>query len=95
MSVNVIVNLKSDPAKLAEFGDVIESVKTELPKAEGFISVDIYRNQEDESEFTLVEAWESQDHHANYIKSVAESGNWEELMSFLAGEPTRQYYSQV
>lgn len=95
MSVNVIVNLKSDPAKAADFGDVIESVKTELPKADGFISVDIYRNNQDASEFTLVEAWESEDHHASYIKSVSESGSWEELMSYLASEPTRQYFDQV
>ncbi|WP_223670536.1 putative quinol monooxygenase [Kangiella shandongensis] len=95
MSNNVIVHFNVKENKLPDFMEVMESVKNDLPKVEGCISVDIFRNVDNTNRFTLVETWDTVQQHQNNIRKLQEDGSWDFISGLLAKEPESAYFEQL
>lgn len=95
MSNNVIVHFNVKENKLPDFIEVMQSVKSDLPKIEGCISVDIFRNRDNTNLFTLVETWETVQHHQKHIAKLLEDGSWDFISGLLSKEPESAYYEQL
>ena len=95
MSVNVIVSFEAKKEKIDEFNKIMSSVKTDLPKVNGCISVDIFKSSTNEYKFTLVETWESKELHQTHIDKLSKDGAWEMIASHLSKDPTSDYFIAV
>ncbi|WP_395831579.1 putative quinol monooxygenase [Elstera sp.] len=95
MSINVIITFKSKPEKLVAFTEILDGVKTDLPKVDGCISVNIYNADLDPCVFTLVETWRSESDHKKHIEGVVSSGGWSHIASHLACDPSSGYFKSL
>lgn len=94
MPINLIITFEVKPESLNSFLSLMDSVKTELPKAEGCLSVDIYQNME-MSIFTLVEKWTSAELHQKHLTKVVASGDWNVIRSYLKADPVSGYFKKI
>ena len=92
MSNTVIAHFKAKPESVSEFADIMATIKTELPKAEGCSGVDVQRGLEDKTQFILIEKWDSKEQHANYIQQIRASEDWGKIVACLAEEPRSGYF---
>jgi quinol monooxygenase YgiN len=95
MATNVIITFKTKPEKLAEFKEILKSVKSDLPTVSGCKGVQIFRSTKNSNTFTLVESWDSEESHKKHIKGVIESGTWETITSHLECDPDSSYYTEI
>lgn len=77
------------------FLNIMKSVKTDLPTADGCSGVEILRSIENPSEFTLIESWESQHKHQTHIQTLTESGGWDYLLGLLTHTPNGHYHHLI
>ncbi|MBL1277547.1 MAG: antibiotic biosynthesis monooxygenase [Ectothiorhodospiraceae bacterium] len=92
---HVIVNFNVKSDKAAEFVSILNNVKSELPKVEGCLGVKIFRNTSLMNKFTLVETWESKQHHQNHLSTLTEDGTWEFISSHLSIDPESSYFEAI
>ena len=95
MNTNVIVNFKVKMEKVAEFTKILDSVKTDLPKVKGCISVNIFKNTSTANKFTLVETWETKELHQTHIDKLAKNGAWDVIALHLSKDPESGYFTQL
>jgi len=95
MSVNVIVSFEAKKEKIDEFNKIMSSVKTDLPKVNGCISVNIFNSSTNEYKFTLVETWESKELHQTHIDKLLKDGTWDMIASHLSKDPKSDYFIKV
>jgi quinol monooxygenase YgiN len=95
MSIRVIVNFNVKSSKLTEFVDILNSVKTDLPKIKGCQGVNIFRNSSNSNMFTLVEKWETKDFHQVHLDKLSEDGTWELISQHLSEDPESGYYNHL
>ncbi|MBT0961034.1 putative quinol monooxygenase [Denitromonas iodatirespirans] len=95
MTTNVIITFTAKPEKLAAFTDILQSVKTELPKVDGCIAVDVFNDTANPCVFTLVETWQSESAHKAHIEGVVSSGGWSHIASHLACDPSSSYFKAL
>lgn len=93
MTTNVIITFK--PEMSAQFSHILESLKDDLPKANGCEGVQIFRDTVNENVFTLVETWDCEASHKKHIEGVIASGDWSTVASHLACDPTSSYFSHI
>jgi quinol monooxygenase YgiN len=95
MSINVIVNFNVKSNKLIEFTEILNNVKTELPKVEGCLEINIFRNSSNENIFTLIEIWDTKLNHQNHINKLIADGSWELILKHLATDPISSYNEKL
>jgi len=95
MNTNVIVSFEVKTEKLAEFTKILNSVKTDLPKVKGCISVNIFKNSSVANKFTLVETWETKELHQTHSDKLAKDGTWDTIASHLSKDPESGYFTQL
>jgi quinol monooxygenase YgiN len=95
MSTNVIVTFKSKPEKLAEFVNLLNQAKIDLPKVDGCEVFRVFNDVNDPCTFTLVETWASKIDHQNNIKAMVASGFWSHLATHLACDPISSYFKEL
>lgn len=94
MNINVIVSFDVKMDKIAEFSKILENVKSDLPKVEGCVSVDIFKSSASPNKFTLVETWETKKSHQAHIDSLSKNGTWDIIASHLTKDPESDYFIQ-
>jgi len=94
MSIIVIVSFETKEEKVFDFSKILENVKTDLPKVEGCLGVNVYQNSSTLNQFTLVETWESKELHQINLDKLAKNGTWDTIASHLSKEPDSDYFIQ-
>jgi len=94
MSIIVIVSFETKEEKVFDFSKILENVKTDLPKVEGCLGVNVYQNSSILNQFTLVETWESKELHQINLDKLAKNGTWDTIASHLSKEPESDYFIQ-
>jgi len=87
MSVSVLLELKVAPGKLADVKSYMESLLPVTREYPGFISMDVFVNQDDQNDIVCVEEWESRNAYETYFNWRAENGVFEKLATMIAAEP--------
>ncbi len=95
MSVNVIITFVAKKEKIDEFNDMMNSVKTDLPKVDGCRAVVVFRSSTDANKFTLVETWESKELHQAHLDKLTTDGTWDMIASQLSNEPESDYFFEI
>lgn len=95
MSVVQIITFRAKPEKLAQFTDLMQSLKATLPSVPGCEAVRIHQGTDDPCAFTLVETWITEDRHREHIAELQKSGAWSDVAALLAGEPASGYFVEV
>ncbi len=95
MSTNVIITFKSKPEKLADFTNLLNQAKIDLPKVTGCEVFRVFNDVNDPCTFTLVETWASETDHKKNFENMLASGFWSHLATHLACDPTSVYYKEL
>ena len=95
MSITFIINFEVKDEKLSNFLNIMRSVKSELPKTEGCMGVDIHNSINNPSNYTLVERWKSKEYHQEHIKNLMNTGAWEHISSNLICDPLSDYFEAI
>lgn len=93
--INVIVTFEAKPERASAFAELMEQVKQSLPTADGCRGVRLFGRSDNACVFTLVESWESQDHHQAHIARAVTSGAWDALAVELACAPASSYCKEL
>ena len=93
MNVIYIIRFDVKKEKSIEFSSIMMSVKSDLPKTDGCVAVNIYQSLQNPLQYTLVEQWQSKQHHAQHLKNLVDSGVWAHVASLLFQDPPGDYYS--
>ncbi|MBU2978775.1 antibiotic biosynthesis monooxygenase family protein [Alteromonas sp. C1M14] len=92
MSVTRINKFKSADGKEAELFDFLKSLTPYITSSEGNLSYEVLQNSEDQSDFVIIEKWESIQSHKNSVESFPKE-QMQSAMSLFGGAPTGSYYS--
>ncbi len=92
MSVSFIIKFNVKTDKKVSFNNIMNDVKSELPKTKGCIGVVIYQGVENKESYTLVETWESKKLHEDHVEGLISSGVWETIAGHLVEDPTGEYF---
>ena len=95
MSIVVIVSFESKEDKVNDFVKILEGVKTELPKVNGCIGVNVFHSASMTNKFTLVETWESKELHQANLDNLSKDGTWDTIASHLSKDPSSDYFTQL
>ena len=95
ISVQAIVKFNIKKEKLEEFLKIMESLKVDLVKVEGCLSINIFQNSDEKEIITVLEYWESIQKHQEHIKTVVDSGGWEFISSLLTKPPLSSYTKEL
>lgn len=95
MSISYIIQFKAKSNKQADFHNIMNNVKSELPEVKGCISVVIHHSVENASSFLMVETWESKEHHQQHVESLVSSGVWDHIAGHLSEDPVGDYYKLI
>ena len=91
----VIITFHPKPGLGEEFHRLMQSVKVDLPTAEGCDSVLVLRHGPAEAQFTLVEEWQSKALHAAHVERMVSSGAWAKLEALLSAPPHSDFYVPI
>lgn len=95
MGITFIITFQAKPETEKEFLALMLQVQKTLPDVEGCVGVQVFRQAEHSSIFTLVESWtDMAAHQANSRKLVA-SGVWDNIVAMLAVEPDGNYFKDI
>ncbi len=95
MSIQLIVQFKVKGNCLSDFSTIMRNVKSELPKVEGCISVDIHHSTDNVANYLIVEKWTSEALHKKHVEVLVSSGVWDNIVSHLSEDPIAGYYSVI
>lgn len=87
----------SSKVKKGEYARLWPFLETNLPNVRGFagaLGVSIFHDAESDS-FLIFEEWLSREHHQRYISFISENGVMAELVAFLDGPPSVQYFEKL
>lgn len=93
MSVTLIIHFEVKKDKQEEFTNIMGSVKKDLPSVNGCINVGIFKNVTKPQNYTLVETWDSREHHEQHVNQLIESGSWGHISALLAKDPLSDYFN--
>ena len=91
MSITRINKFKSAEGKETELLEFLKSLTSYITSSEGNLSYEVLQNNEDHSDFAIIERWKSIEAHRNSVDSFPK----EEMlsaMSLFGGAPSGNYY---
>ena len=91
MSIRALVSGKTQQGRVDELVTLLEELFPSTRTFEGCISIALLIDEDQPDQWTLLEEWESKDHHERYFAWRTESGTLEHFMELMDGELTKQY----
>ena len=95
MAVKIIINLQAQPGKgdalVQFFGEVLGDTRAFA----GCIECDVFRNQDDSDQLSIVELFESRAAYDKYFAWRVESGTIDAIGALIAATPAPQFYDKV
>jgi len=95
MSIHLIITLKAKKSRLAAFTEIMMQAKTDFPEIEGCQSIRIFKDTRNPCTFSLIETWDSEEHHKSHLEEFTRSGGWEHMSSHLTSDPVVGYFSEI
>jgi len=92
MSISFIIQFKVKNDKRAAFFDIMSNVKSKLPEVKGCLGVLIH-GVEDQSNYTMVETWQSKEFHEKHVEGLVSTGVWDSIVEHLSEDPKSGYYT--
>lgn len=93
MQTTLIIDFQVKPDRLADFKNLLRSVRENLPGNHGCEDIRILENVDDSCCVTLVENWTSRTAHQAYFDGIVGSGDWNVVLEHLSGAPVAIYYA--
>lgn len=95
MSINVLVIFRVKERKVGTFRELMGFVKTSLSEVPGCRGVRVFHGVDDPRLFTLVETWDSKERHRAHFAKLVASGEWHQLLEYLAADPVTSYLEEL
>lgn len=95
MNAVVIVSFEAKEDKINDFAKILEGVKTELPKVNGCIDINVFQSSSMINKFTLVETWATKELHQANLDNLSKNGTWDIIVSHLSKDPSSDYFTQL
>ncbi|EJC83320.1 hypothetical protein Rleg4DRAFT_6949 [Rhizobium leguminosarum bv. trifolii WSM2297] len=95
MSIKILVQFKALAEKQVAFHAIMESVKTDLPKAPGCLSATVMQAAGNPCQYALVETWDSEARHKAHVQGLLSNGAWAKIESHLDGQPISAYFREI
>ena len=95
MNIKFIISFEVNNNDLSKFEEILNSVKSELPKVNGCLGVSIYKSSASLNEFTLVETWKTKEDHEKHVDHLVKEGSWETISKLLLSSPKSDYFTEV
>lgn len=92
MAVTLIIHFEVKKDKQAEFSNIMNAVKNDLPSVNGCINVGVFKNLTKPQNYTIVETWGSKERHEQHVSGLIKSGAWGEISVLLEKEPLSDYF---
>ena len=77
------------------FLNELERMVPETRKFKGCIGLNVFQDQDNPKQVTLIEEWESRSDYEAYFAYRGETGDLEIIMPMFAGEPSISYLDKV
>lgn len=94
MSIFVSLTMPVQPEKCAALDDFLAQNVPNVRAFDGALRVELFYN-DDKTQLTIFEEWQSRDHHQRYIAFISENGVMQQLLSFMQAEPVVTYHSKL
>lgn len=91
-TIRVVARVVALPDKVEEVKSVLMGIIEPTRKEEGCIVYELLQNQEDPTDFTFVEEWESQALLDNHLASAHLAEADSQLEGLVAAEPDIRFY---
>ena len=95
MSVNVILEIQSNPEDIDVFKSTLKTILPCKLEYDGCIEVQIIENQDDPLNIILIETWESRQHYEKYLTWRIEIGALDAIGAMLSQAPKIRYYDAL
>ena len=69
-----------------------------LPDTRGYdgcVSISVVQNQDEPTEFAVLEQWNTRQHYEDYLSWRTETGVLDELMGMVEGEPSIRFFDYL
>lgn len=93
--VHLIIRFQVDEDRLVSFMDIMTNIDELMAEEEGFIDATVYRDNDDQLSFTLVEKWRTRDLHRKHYDAIVASGDWAGILDMLTAEPEMSYNAEL
>jgi len=95
MSVNVLLEIQSNPEDLDKLKSTFEHILPDTRGYEGCIGVQVVCNQDDPLNILLIETWETREHYEKYLAWRVKTGAIDALGRMLSQAPSIRYYDNL
>jgi quinol monooxygenase YgiN len=95
MSVNVLLEIKSNPEDIDKLKSTFEQILPDTRSYDGCIGVQVVVNQDDSLNVILIETWETREHYEKYLAWRIETGAIDALGAMLSQAPSIRYFDNL
>jgi quinol monooxygenase YgiN len=94
MNIARIGHVKANPEMADDLREFLISIMPVIKGSQGCESVQHYQSQDDPTQFTMIEIWDSIESHQASVKNIPPE-KLQEIRPLLAGSPSGGYYEWV
>ncbi len=95
MSIKLILDLQVIPEKVEGLIKTFKGILVDTRNYEGCIKVELFQNQDNANNLTLIQEWETRQNYETYFSWREEIGAIESLTATLTTPPNIQYYDHI
>ena len=95
MSVKLIFDLQVKPEEVEGLIKTLKVILVDTRNYEGCIKVELYQNQDNANNLTLIQKWETRQNYETYFAWREEIGAIESLTAALAAPPNILYCDHI
>lgn len=93
MSINIVLEINSDPNKLETLITTLQAILPDTRGYDGCNEVVVLANQDDPYNFILLENWENREKYEKYLSWRQERGDLDALGEMLSQPPLIKFYN--
>jgi len=95
MTCTVLLEIKVKPEHIAGQAEGFKAILPDTRSFDGCIGLFVSQNQDDPSNFVIVETWETRQKYEAYLAWRVERGDIEAMAATLEGEPSIRYFDRL
>ena len=95
MAVKIVIDLQAAPGKGDELAQLFHEVLPGTRSFAGCIDCEVFRNQDDAEQFSIIEAFSTREAYQVYLDWRVAEGTMEKLGALLGGAPTTRFFDNT
>ena len=95
MAVKIVIDLQAAPGKGDELAAMFRAVVPDTRTFAGCIDCEVFRNQDDAEQFSIIEAFSTREAYQAYLDWRVAEGTMEKLGALLGGAPTTRFFDNT